>query len=250
MSKKKKFMILFMSIFGFMFIILVGRYVTKTTNDIEPESLKLEADEYVTSLYGDKGYQRTDFSKMHLPDGSYSYLLTYQVSNSEDLRFSLSYDRSGKLLYDGYIDEVIKKDNIYYRLTDQYSEYLDNYDFVESLYEEFYIGVNDGSGHNNNFGILKSTLEYDKEYNIIEFGHMYGIYIVRTSKLTDLSNQGLERWFLDKREQLDSQNIAYGAIELHVNSLNGSGEELYLFVEKDKIIEGALETYINDIRHN
>ncbi len=153
-----------------------------------------------------------------------SYYVDVKSPTSKDTYFSISISSLGKIEYDSYEDNVIKKFNTYIRLNELYDKKIqsvfDNNEFpyksdisygelrempskdLDSEYTEF------GPA----YGLNLSELELDKDYNINKIGKKSG-HIVFYAQDEDISIKRASEILLDIKNILDEKNVSFHAID-------------------------------------
>ena len=153
-----------------------------------------------------------------------SYYVDVKSPTSKDTYFSISISSLGKIEYDSYEDNVIKKFNTYIRLNELYDKKIqsvfDNNEFpyksdisygelrempskeLDSEYTEF------GPA----YGLNLSELELDKDYNINKIGKKSG-HIVFYAQDEDISIKRASEILFDIKNILDEKNVSFHAID-------------------------------------
>lgn len=178
-----------------------------------------------------KKYVTENYSNMQLEvsDASYNFKTGYyhvQVKSpiSKDTYFSISISPLGKVQYDSYEENVIKKFNTYTRLNESYwTKIKDIFEDKEFPYKsDICFGeLKEKSLENLSdeytefgpiYGLNLSELELDKNYNVNELSKSSG-HIVFYAIDDDVSIKKASEILLDIKNILDSQNISFYAID-------------------------------------
>ena len=176
--------------------------------------------------YIDKNYSHMNLNisevSYNFKDGNYH--TDVKLSTSKDTYFTISISPLGKIQYDSYEDDVTSKNNTYKRINDEYDEkveevfedksfpYKSNICFgelkeitskeLDDEYTDF--GVE--------YGIDKSKLELDKNYDMNEMGKKYG-HIVFYADDEDVSIKRASEILLDIKNILNERNVSFYAID-------------------------------------
>ena len=176
--------------------------------------------------YIDKNYSHMNLNisevSYNFKDGHYH--TDVKLSTSKDTYFTISISPLGKIQYDSYEDDVTSKNNTYKRINDEYDEkvkevfedkifpYKGNICFgelkeitskeLDDEYTDF--GVE--------YGIDKSKLELDKNYDMNEMGKKYG-HIVFYADDEDVSIKRASEILLDIKNILNERNVSFYAID-------------------------------------
>ncbi len=153
-----------------------------------------------------------------------SYYVDVKSPTSKDTYFSISISSLGKIEYDSYEDNVIKKFNTYIRLNELYDKKIqsvfDNNEFPyksDISYGELReMTSKDSDSEYTEFGpaygLNLSELELDKDYNINKIGKKSG-HIVFYAQDEDISIKRASEILLDIKNILDEKNVSFHAID-------------------------------------
>ena len=153
-----------------------------------------------------------------------SYYVDVKSSTSKDTYFSISISSIGKIEYDSYEDNVIKKFNTYIRLNELYDKKIksvfENKEFPyksDISYGELReMTSKDSDSEYTEFGpaygLNLSELELDKDYNINKIGKKSG-HIVFYAQDEDISIKRASEILLDIKNILDEKNVSFHAID-------------------------------------
>lgn len=153
-----------------------------------------------------------------------SYYVDVKSPTSKDTYFSISISSLGKIEYDSYEDNVIKKFNTYIRLNELYDKKIqsvfDNNEFPyksDISYGELReMPSKDSDSEYTEFGpaygLNLSELELDKDYNINKIGKKSG-HIVFYAQDEDISIKRASEILLDIKNILDEKNVSFHAID-------------------------------------
>ncbi|WP_455539041.1 YfjL-like protein [Terrisporobacter sp.] len=187
-------------------------------NPISKTIAKNTAEKYISQNYSDKDVKISDVS-YSFKDGNYNVYV--KSPSSKDTHFTISISPLGKIGYDSYEDDVLKKYNTYTRVNEKYGlevkKILEN---KEIPYRgDIYFGeVKDVQSQelNNEFepkyGLDINDLELDKNYNINEIGKKYG-HIIFCAQDKDVSTKKASEILLDLKNLLDENNISFYTID-------------------------------------
>lgn len=167
-------------------------------------------------------------------DGNYHAYI--KSPTSKDTHFSVNISPLGKVGYDSYEDEVVKKYNTYTRISELYnSKVKDAFESEDCPYKsDINFGelkeksLNDSSDEYEEFGpkygLDISKLELDKDYNIEQLGKMYG-HIVLYIQIEDVNIKKASEILLDIKDILDNKNISFYAIDFTIEKSLEEGEK-------------------------
>ena len=175
-----------------------------------------------------KKYVSQNYTNMNLDisDVYYSFKDGYYHADiksrtSKDTYFEITISSLGKVEYDSYEDNVMKKFNTYQRLNDEYDSKLKRI-FEDKSFpydSDIYIGElkempleNLDNEFGSVYGMSLSGLELDKEYDINEMGKKYG-HIVFYIQDEDVSIKRSSEILLDIKDILDKNNISFYAVD-------------------------------------
>lgn len=206
-----------------------------------------KAKKYVSENYSDMELQISDVY-YSFKDGYYH--ADIKSLTSKDTYFSIRLSFLGKVEYDSYEDNVVKKVNTYRRFDEEYNSKLksifEDKDFpyesdicfgelkempledLDSKYSEF----------GPVYGINLGELELDKNYDINEMGKEYG-HIVFYAQDEEISIKRASEILLDIKNILDKNNISFYAIDFTLEK-HGEGNEKVNTNDKSISIEEFL----------
>lgn len=219
---------------------LVGNPVSKALSNNT-------AKKYVSKNYSDMELQISDVY-YSFKDGYYH--ADIKSLTSKDTYFSIRLSSLGKVEYDSYEYNVVKKFNTYRRLDEEYNSKLKNifedkafpYGSDISFGELKGMPLEDLDSKYSEFGpvygINLDELELDKNYDINEMGKEYG-HIVFYAQDEDISIKRASEILLDIKNILDKNNISFYAIDFTLEK-HGEEDEKVNTNEKSIIIEEFL----------
>lgn len=195
-------------------------------------------------------------------DGNYHAYI--QSPQSKDTHFSVSITPSGKIQYDSYEDDVVKRFNTYRRVDELYrnkvEKVFDNKEFPYKSDIKFgelkVMPSKDLDSEYTDFGPVYgldlSELELDRNYDINEIGKKYG-HIVFYAQDEDVSIERASEILLDIKNTLEENNVLFYAIDFYlekpckedVASPNNNSINIQEFLYSD-IYEEGLENRIKE----
>lgn len=179
------------------------------------------AKKYVSENYPD---MNLDISDVYYSFKDGCYHANIKSLTSKDTYFSIRLSSLGKVKYDSYVDNVVKKVNTYRRLDEEYNSKLKSifedkdfpYDSDISFGELKGMPLEDLNSKYSEFGPVYgmnlSELELDKNYDINEMGKEYG-HIVFYAQDEDISIKRASEILLDIKNILDKNNMSFYAID-------------------------------------
>ena len=178
-------------------------------------------------------YTETDYTLSHIRynyhDGNYYVHITSPTS--ADTQFYLIYSLSGQLLQDSFSQQVVKRENTYNRLNDEYAQ------LVQSVFssEGFPIETDTAYGRLRqlreadtdrmelDFGIPTSELKLDGDYDVRELGSQFGS-IVFYAYDEEVTVERASELMFTVRQALSKANVPFYALTFHLQKpLNADG---------------------------
>lgn len=191
------------------------------------------AKKYIEERYSNMELEISEAS-YNFKDGNYHVYV--KSPTSKDTYFSVSISPLGKIGYDSYEDNVLKKYNTYKRLDELYNTKIkgvfENKDFPYK--SDIYFGelkqlsLKDSSSKYSEYGpaygLDLNKLELDKNYDINKICEKYG-HIVFYAQDEDISIKRASEILLDIKNILDNKNISFYAIDFTLEKPR-EGEEV------------------------
>ena len=202
------------------------------------------AKKYIEENYSDMNFEVSEVF-YSFKDGNYH--VDVKSPTSKDTYFSISISPLGKIGYDSYEYDVVKRFNTYRRLDELYRNKIKNvFENKDFTYKsDIYFGElkeipsknldSEYTEFGPVYGINLSELELDKDYNINEMGKKYG-HVVINIQDEDISIKRASEILLDIKNILDDKNVSFYAIDFTLEKPR-EGEEINLDDESIKIEE-------------
>lgn len=226
------------------------------------------AKKYVSENYSDMEIEISDVS-YNFKDGNYH--VDVKSTTSKDTYFTLSLSYLGKLQYDSYEDDVVKKFNTYRRLNELYWDKVENIfenkDFpyendlafgeIKEMPSEDLDGLYSDFGPV--YGLNLSELELDKNYDINEIGRKAGHININVQD-EDISIKRASEILLDIKNILNDKGISFYAIDFTLEKpreedekVNPNDESIniqeFLYTDiYEKGLEKRIEKSVDDLQ--
>ena len=226
------------------------------------------AKKYVSENYSDMEIEISDVS-YNFKDGNYH--VDVKSTTSKDTYFTLSLSSLGKLQYDSYEDDVVKKFNTYRRLNELYWNKVENIfgskDFpyendlafgeIKEMPSEDLDGLYSDFGPV--YGLNLSELELDKNYDINEIGRKAGHININVQD-EDVSIKRANEILLDIKNILNDKGISFYAIDFTLEKpreedekVNPNDESIniqeFLYTDiYEKGLEKRIEKSVDDLQ--
>lgn len=194
-----------------------------------------------------------------------SYFFNVHSPSSQDSYFTLYFDGLGRYEYDSY-GAVTGGSNTFSRISRAYRDLVDSKlyegndvincgiaygDIKTADFEVFTYTTDTGETEyyrmDKDYGLDISTLELDKEYDILAFGRDYGRICLYVHD-PEVSVPQAAELLLEAKEYLDQHNIPFHGIDFHLcEPRNESGQmvgeqiDLYDFLYSDIYEEGLID---------
>lgn len=203
-------------------------------NPVSKELANNTAKKYVSENYPD---MNLDISDVYYSFKDCYYYADIKSLTSKDTYFSIRLSSLGRVEYDSYEDNVVRKVNTYRRLDEEYNLKLKNifedkdfpYDSdihfgelkeipseeLDSKYSEF----------GPIYGMNLSELELDKNYDINEMGKEYG-HIVFYAQDEEISIKRASEILFHIKNILDKNNISFYAIDFTLEKHSEEDEKV------------------------
>lgn len=213
--------------------------------------------------YIEENYNNID---LEIEDATYSfksgdYYVEVKSPTSKDTHFTVSITLFGKVQYDTYEDDVIKKNNTYYRISSEYNDKIKKVFESKSFPYKSDIGFGDIAMKEENidYGIDIESLELDKNYDMNEIGKQSG-KIVFDAQDEEISIKKASEILLNIKNILNEKGIYFYAIDFTLEKPRDKNGEanvddtsitLNEFLDKDiyeKDLETRVEKCLNDTK--
>lgn len=187
-------------------------------NPISKMIAERTAKQYIEVHYPQMALQVSNVS-YSFKDGCYYAYVTSPTSR--DTYFSIHISQNGKVRYDSYESNVVKRWNTYERIDKAYrsivEEVFESEDFpYESDIDFGELKIKEASWQTDDkvplYGIEIESLELDKEYNIKELGQKVGNLIFYTEEKAVSAKRAAEI-LLDLKAIFDEKEVPFYAIE-------------------------------------
>lgn len=195
------------------------------------------AKEYIKENYSNYKFDISS-SSYNFKDGH--YVVSIQDQNSIDTHFTLEYDWQGELINDHY-DDVISGFNTFYRLEEEYrklvEEVMEATDFPLPKNDIQFGTLQDKEDNEEMicaaFGIEKSKLILDKEYDLKEIGKDAGVIVCYVED-QDVSIKNTRQMLLKLKAYLHQNDIYFYAVDFHLGRSNDEESiDLLKFLSSD-----------------
>lgn len=199
-------------------------------NPISKMIAKNTAKQYIEANYSHMELEVSDVS-YSFKDGRYHAYVTSPISI--DTYFSIDISQNGKVRYDSYEGNVVKRWNTYERIDKVYRSmvegvfgsvdfpYKSDIDFGELKIKEV---VQDKDYFGPIYGIDIESLELDKDYNIEELGKEAG-HIIFYTEDQDVSVKRVAEILLDIKNIFDKEGVPFYAIDFVLQKPREEGEQ-------------------------
>lgn len=213
-------------------------YCSFEGNPISHMIIDHHAKEYVKENYVNHKFDISS-SSFNFKDGH--YIVSVQDHKSIDTHFTLEYDWQGKLIIDNY--EFVRSGwNTFYRIEEEYRQLanrvMNSSDFPLPKSDIQFATLQDREDDSEVsvsgvFGIDKSKLILDKEYDLKEIGENAGVIVFYVED-QDVSIKNTSLMLLALKEYLNKNNVYFYAVDFHLSQANSEeGIDLIKFKSSD-----------------
>ena len=216
---KKKILKVLALVVAIALIIGIGLFANALVgNPVSKYLATKSANEYIKTTYSDKDFQIEEVNYDFKTGGYYARVTS---PTSIDSHFSLSFEWMGKLVRDGYDDDVTSGWNTRRRINDEYKEIVDKV-FANNQFPGF-LDISDGliqftSDENvedpsiPEYAIITETLKIDAVYDIKELGAKAGKLTVYIDDKT-VTEEKLAEILLTIKTNFDNSGVTFYAID-------------------------------------
>lgn len=213
-------------------------------NPISYFRAKNGAEKHIAEKYAEEGYVITNV------DYSFKFKNYYaraEKPGSEDCQFTVSFNSKGELLADDYEKRILNGSNVRTRIDALYRELADSvfkssaFPYSSDIaYGTLIFKGDDESELQYDFGLSKSILVPDGQYNIAKLGEQAGLLTIyiNTNDLTDKNAAGI---LLELKSLAERGGVPFYAVELTLKSASGEYYTLGTFRSADIYEEGLVE---------
>lgn len=162
-----------------------------------------------------------------------SYYVSVKSNSSIDTHFYIDYSAFGQFGYDSYDDDVLGRQNTYYRIEDEYRKKFDNIMDNSSLKDKLDISyatikTSEKDSYQEqfieNYGIEIKDLELDKEYDVNEIGKDSGTIVLYINE-DEVSIDKVVEELLEIKEILDKEGFKFYTIDFCLREFIRNDEE-------------------------